>query len=74
MKIVVVNWRDSNFYIEQCSKDSEFEFCTIKTVGFLVYADSDKLVLAQDIIEEDLRRVVVIPRENVISIETPKDI
>lgn len=48
----------------------DFTVCEIETTGFLIQEDKTKLVLCQDLIDEDYRGVIVIPKENIISIMT----
>ena len=72
--IVKITWRDSKRYIEQITKDEKFEVCVIETVGFLikdVSSSKDKgyVTITQDIIGNDLRGVLVIPQENIVTIE-----
>lgn len=69
MQIVVVEWRDSRMYLEQCPVDSEWEACVITSVGHLVEDTKERVVLAGDHLDEDVRRVIVIPRENVVSMK-----
>ncbi|MGA1046734.1 MAG: hypothetical protein ACO3UU_01895 [Minisyncoccia bacterium] len=68
--IVLIAWRDSNRYIDQCHKDYEFEVVVIKTVGFLLSETDTQIVLAQDSMSgsapEDYRGIIVIPKENII--------
>mgnify|MGYP003642109109 FL=1 len=54
-------------YFEQVSTDSDFSVCEIESIGFLVSEGDDYVVLCRDAIEEECRGVVVIPRENIIS-------
>lgn len=70
MQKITVVWTDSNRYIEQCHIDDEFSFVTIKSTGWLVIKDKDKIVLCQDIIGDDIRGVLVIPMDNVKKIES----
>lgn len=62
MKIVKISWTDSNRYMYQMELDEEVTTTTIETVGWLVSEDEDQVVLAQDIIEDDIRGVIVIPK------------
>lgn len=67
--IVLITWRDSNRYIDQCHKDDEFEVVVITTVGFLLSETDTQIVLAQDSMSgsasEDYRGIIVIPKENI---------
>jgi len=67
-KIISVDWRDSNMYIEQCNKDDDFQILEITSIGRLIYTDSTKIVIAGDVIGDDVRRVIVIPKENIIGL------
>lgn len=65
--IVEVKWRDSNLYFTQSNKADEFKIATIRSIGELIGADDEKIIIAGDIVDdEDVRRVVVIPVENII--------
>jgi hypothetical protein len=66
MKIKTIKWRDSRMYIEQQSQKDEFDVCIIQSVGYVIHEDKEKVVLAGDILETDARRVIVIPKENII--------
>lgn len=67
MKIRRIRWRDSRLMILQDTQDSpEYTVAIIESVGFVIQEDKDKIVLAGDIVEEDARRVIVIPKENII--------
>jgi len=68
MKIAHITWRDSRIYMTQCSLDEVFEVCVIESVGFLISKDKDKVCLAGDLLEEDGRRIMCIPTENIVSI------
>jgi len=74
MKIVLVTWRDSHRYTYQMEKDEEVSVTEIKTVGWLVSDNTNQVVLAQDDIEDDIRGVIVIPRENIISMDTTGEV
>lgn len=69
-KIVAVDWRDSNLFITQCNINDNLDISVITSIGKLVSVDINKIVIAGDIIEEseDLRRVIVIPMENIIGL------
>lgn len=66
MNIRKVKWRDSRMYITQTTKDENWSVCEIESVGFLIKETKDYIVLAGDILEEDIRRTIVIPKENII--------
>jgi hypothetical protein len=66
-KVKRVRWRDSRLMIHQEPPDADFSVCIIDSVGFVLHEDKDRIVLAGDLVEDDVRRVISIPRENVIS-------
>jgi len=61
-------------YIFQCEIDDKFDYCIIKSIGYLISKDKEKYVIAGDIVDGDIRRVIVIPKENVIKIYYPNEI
>ena len=65
-KTKIIKWRDSQMYITQCPKDEGWEIPKITSVGFVIYEDKEKIVLAGDLLDEDIRRAIVIPKENII--------
>lgn len=65
-KIVYVKWSDSNIYHDQYSKDKSFEFAIVESIGFLVDDKKDCIVIAGDSIDTDIRRVIAIPKVNII--------
>lgn len=66
-KLTSVQWRDSNMYITQCNKNDKFEVAVIISSGYLIQEDKSKIVLAGDVMENgEVRRVIVIPKENII--------
>lgn len=71
-KIVRVSWRDSRLYIRQCEKDDDFAYCVLFSVGFVIQEDKEQIVLSGDLVDGDVRRVIVIPRENIINIKNLK--
>lgn len=67
MKIKTIIWRDSNMYITQCGVDEKFKVSLITSCGFVVSENKEKIVLAGDVLDDgDLRRVIVIPKENIV--------
>lgn len=53
-------------HITQEPIDTAWEVQIITSIGFVVYEDKKILVLAGDTLGEDVRRVIVIPKENII--------
>lgn len=54
-------------YLTQCSKEDVFEVATIISTGYVVSENKRQIVLAGDVLENgDVRRVIVIPKENII--------
>jgi hypothetical protein len=76
MKIVWVKWRDANQYLRQSSiEDVRQGLCEIvETVGFLIKDDSDSLIVANEYMgtSGDVRRTIVIPKENVVKMKLLK--
>jgi hypothetical protein len=71
---VFVRWRDSNRYILQEKRDDDFTVEEIETCGFLIKENSNQITVAQDLVgEEDVRGVIVIPRENIKEVIYFKD-
>ena len=69
MKKIEVKWRDSNIYPRQRYIKDDFKVCFIASVGYLVSEDSKQIVIARDDMEDgDIRDVIVIPRENIVTI------
>ena len=66
MKIKKVKWRDSKLYITQVG-DEDFTPCIIESVGFVLEEDKNKIVLVGDLVDDEYRRVIVIPRENILN-------
>ena len=65
-KVRQIRWRDSNIYLTQQNEDSNFDVAIIKSVGYVVEEDKNKIVLAGDVFDGAVRRVIVIPKENII--------
>ena len=66
MKTKTIKWRDSRMYINQCERDSEWEVCIITSVGYVIEDNKDFIVLAGDLVDDEVRRVIVIPKENIV--------
>lgn len=71
-KPVEVIWRDSNMYLTQCNKDDGFTYETIISYGNLIQENDEQIVIAGDCMQDDVRRVIVIPNENIISLKKLK--
>lgn len=65
----LVEWRDSNIYQGQSSIYDTYEVAIVKSIGFMIHKDKDKIALAGDVIDNDVRRIISIPYENIISIK-----
>lgn len=65
--IYKITWRDSSILNEQGSNDCEFEVSIIESVGFLLKEDSNRIVITRDLIDDDSRGVLIIPKENITS-------
>lgn len=70
-KLKTVTWRDSSLVITQTPVDGDWYVETITSVGFLIHEDKEMIVLAGDLLNDnqDARRVITIPKENIISIK-----
>jgi predicted membrane protein len=72
MTIREVIWRDSRLYIHQEPITEPWSYETIHSVGYIVSEDDEQIVLTGDLIDKDVRRTIVIPKENIISIRKLK--
>lgn len=74
MKITEIKWWDSQMYLYQQSLGDTFEPITITSVGYLLANDSkhESYTLVGDWLGTDGRRILTIPKENVISVKTLK--
>ena len=68
-KFVHIKWRDSRLYLQQCHKTDPFEVSEIISCGYVIAEDKRSITLAGDVVDEsgDVRRVIVIPKENIIT-------
>jgi len=66
MKHKIVKWRDSRLYITQVSKEDIEDVCIITSCGFVIEEDEKKIVLAGDLVDDEYRRVIIIPKENIV--------
>ena len=53
-------------YLTQCERDDDFEIAYITSIGEVISEDEEKIVLAGDVLDDDVRRVIAIPRENIV--------
>lgn len=65
-ELVEIKWRDSRMYIEQCNQDDELDICVISSVGYKIKETKNVITLAGDLVDGDIRRVICIPKENII--------
>ncbi len=74
-KIAIVKWIDSTYYradyIESDDDIEKIQPRNLITCGFLIYEDSDCLVIAQDqVVDDEPKRVVIsIPKVSIIKQE-----
>lgn len=66
MKIQKIKWRDSRMYITQTDRDTDYQPCIIESIGYVVENTKDHITLAGDLVDDDYRRVLVIPKENIL--------
>lgn len=67
-KLAIIKWSDSNMYITQADRDLDWKIAEIVSVGFIIREDKESIVLAGEIIDnDDVRRVIAIPKVNVLS-------
>lgn len=67
MKVLKIIWRDSSMYHVQGDSNYPFEVSVFESVGFLLKENKDSFVIARDIIGDESRSVIIIPKENIIS-------
>lgn len=68
MKIVKIVWRDSHRYTYQMENVNDVDITVIESVGFLVLKDKQKVIICQDMIDDEFRGVMAIPIENIVRI------
>ena len=66
MRVKTIKWRDSAIILNQEPIDTNWQVEVLTSVGFVLEDNKDHIVLAGDIIRDDVRRVIVIPKENII--------
>lgn len=64
--MIRVTWRDSRLYLGQSEKSDTFEICEFKSIGFEIEDTEDHITLCRDMVDDDYRGVLVIPKENVL--------
>lgn len=67
-EVVKIKWRDSQRYTLQMERIDDFSICEIVTVGWLIEKRKDGYLLSQDLIDDDIRGIIIIPKENIIQI------
>jgi hypothetical protein len=65
MEVRRVRWRDSKMMIYQESQEQDFDVAILESVGFVLQEDEHRVVLAGDVVGDCVRRVIVIPKENI---------
>ncbi len=69
-KMVWVKWHDSHYLFDQHSIEAakEHKVAIFETVGHLVSQDSDRLIVALDLLpaSDEVRGVMAIPVENIV--------
>ena len=65
MKVKTIRWRDSRMYITQCGTDEDWDVCVITSVGFVLKETKKYIVLCGDLVDDEVRRAIVIPKENI---------
>ena len=69
MKIVKIDWTDSNISHGQYGQDEIFPTACMETVGFLVSEGKTGMVVARDLVDDDdVRDIISIPKENIKSV------
>lgn len=75
MRIVKIHWRDSRIFLSELKlSEGPFDIAIIETVGILLETTSEGRLIARDFIAEEgqessYRGLIIIPSENIISIE-----
>jgi len=64
----VIIWRDSRIYYGQTSSDDRYDVETIKTCGYWLGWSKNGAIIARDLVGDEHRGVIVIPTENIISV------
>lgn len=72
MELVKVYWVDSNMFHEQLPTDTKWHCAIIETVGYLVQKTPDIIVVARDLINEEVRGTITIPMFSVTKIKKLK--
>jgi hypothetical protein len=70
MKIVLVVWLDASFYGDDYYPiGDDFVLEETRTAGFLISDDDEKVVIAQDIADDTVTAVTVIPKSQIIKMK-----
>lgn len=69
LRPVVCSWRDSKIYYGQTNSEDKYECCVIKTCGFFLGYSETSILIARDLVDDDERGVIAIPKENVITVK-----
>jgi hypothetical protein len=67
---IVCIWRDSRMYVTQISPDELPDICVMKTCGYFCGYTELGVIIARDLVDDDYRGVLVIPKENIVSIKS----
>ena len=67
MKIIKITWRDSAIYNSQGDADYPYQVSVFESVGFLLKENKDSTVIARDMIRDESRGVLIIPKENILT-------
>lgn len=70
--IVYIHWVDSNIMHDQTSE--VIKPATIQTVGYLIQEKGEYVTVARDLIDEEWRGQISIPRECIMSIRKVKSL
>jgi hypothetical protein len=67
-EFVIVQAKDWGHYDSQIDGDFSFEMADGEIFGLLVSEDVDKIVIAHQRFQRQLRHVTVVPKSNVVSV------
>ena len=66
---VIILWRDSKIYYGQTNNDEEYDCEDMQTVGFWLGWRNRAAIVARDLVGDEERGVIAIPKENIILIK-----